>query len=76
MSTGKILLALAGGVAAGYIAGILTAPKKGSETREELVEALRAKFPDLSLEKAKEMVSTILKKKQSLECEEETIDIE
>ena len=32
----KKLLALVGGIAAGFVAGILTAPKSGKETREEL----------------------------------------
>ncbi len=35
----KAALALVIGVAAGYVAGILTAPKSGKETREDLKEA-------------------------------------
>lgn len=53
MSTGKVLLGLVAGVAAGAIVGILFAPAKGSETRnkiskkgEKLVEDLKEKFDE------------------------------
>lgn len=35
-NTGKILLGIAAGVAAGAVLGILFAPDKGSETREKI----------------------------------------
>jgi gas vesicle protein len=44
MKTGKVLLALLGGAAAGLAIGILFAPAKGSETREKLMDG----FDDLT----------------------------
>jgi gas vesicle protein len=38
MSSGKILLGVLAGVAAGALIGILFAPDKGSETRKKIVE--------------------------------------
>lgn len=53
MSTGKILLGVLAGVAAGAIIGILFAPDKGSVTRkkitrksDEYVDALKDKFDE------------------------------
>jgi gas vesicle protein len=51
MSSGKVVVALLAGVAAGAVLGILFAPAKGSETRkgltgkgEELKESIKEKF--------------------------------
>jgi len=51
MSTGKVVVALLAGIAAGAALGILFAPAKGSETRkgltgkgEELKESIKEKF--------------------------------
>jgi gas vesicle protein len=54
MNRGKVILGTFAGVAAGAIAGILFAPKKGSDTRQQIVEkkevyknGLQAKLNDL-----------------------------
>ena len=51
MSSGKVVLALLAGVAAGAVLGILFAPDKGSETRkklsgegDDLKESMKEKF--------------------------------
>jgi gas vesicle protein len=46
----KLLLALVAGAAAGFVAGILLAPDKGSETREKIKDSLK-KTVDEVLEK-------------------------
>jgi gas vesicle protein len=54
MSSGKILLGVLAGVAAGALLGILFAPEKGSVTRtkimdkgEEYVDGLKEKFNEI-----------------------------
>ena len=53
MSTGKVLLGILAGIAAGALVGVLFAPDKGSSTRkkitkkgEDYVESLTEKFND------------------------------
>jgi gas vesicle protein len=76
MSSGKVVLGLLAGVAAGALAGILFAPAKGSKTRkrilkkgENYVDALKEKFDELlevvteKVEKVKGDVSNLTVKK-------------
>jgi len=75
MDTGKILLGVLAGVAAGAMAGILFAPAKGSRTRRRIlrkgegyVEELKEKFNEYAdtitekLEMAREEVSAFAQK--------------
>lgn len=75
MNTGKVLLGVLAGVAAGALVGILFAPAKGSRTRRRILkqgesysEGLKDKFNEYAdtisekLEKAKEEVSGFAKK--------------
>ncbi len=62
MSTGKVLLGLVAGAAAGAIIGILFAPEKGSTTRkqisekgEELLDNFKNKFDEFIETVTKEM---------------------
>jgi len=75
MNTGKVLLGVLAGVAAGALVGILFAPAKGSRTRrrilrqgESYVDGLKEKFNEYAdtisekLEHAKEEVSAYAQK--------------
>jgi gas vesicle protein len=79
MSTGKVLLGLLAGVAAGALLGVLFAPDKGSSTRkkitkkgEDYVESLTEKFNDLldsfseKVEAVKEDVEKVKSKAESV----------
>lgn len=70
MSTGKILLGVLAGVAAGALLGVLFAPDKGSETRKKMTKKgkdyaddLKSRFDDFlnsateTFEKGKEEAS-------------------
>lgn len=83
MDTGKVLLGMLAGVAAGALLGVLFAPDKGSKTRkrichegEELTDDLKEKFDDFienmeeKIEKVKKDVSDFAEK--TMNKEEET----
>lgn len=76
MSSGKVVLGLLAGVAAGALAGILFAPAKGSRTRRRIMQKgedyagdLKDKFDELlemfkgKMEKVKEEVKDYADKK-------------
>jgi len=54
MAKGKLLLGTLIGAAAGFVAGVLTAPKSGKETRDELKKKAEAKKSE-AIAKGKEV---------------------
>jgi gas vesicle protein len=61
MSSGKLLLGVLVGIAAGAILGILFAPDKGSETRKKL--SIKGEdYADALIEKLNDFVETITDK--------------
>ena len=79
MSSGKLLLGVLGGVAAGALLGILFAPDKGSNTRkkivtkgEEYAEGLQEKFDEFlqsfseKFDKMKEEYAEFVKAEKSV----------
>jgi gas vesicle protein len=76
MNTGKALLGILAGVAAGALFGILFAPEKGSETRKKIakkgkdyVDDLTVKLNDL-MEDVSEKVDSVAKKVKDLTVKE------
>ncbi|MBO5053943.1 MAG: YtxH domain-containing protein [Muribaculaceae bacterium] len=59
MKTVNVLLAVAGGVAIGAALGILFAPRKGEETREELMSFIRKNCPMLKEHQLNELADRI-----------------
>jgi gas vesicle protein len=85
MNTGKILLGVIAGAAAGALAGILFAPAKGSKTRKRILkkgeaysDAVKDKFNDLledvteKFETMKEDITDFAEKKMGQTEETET----
>jgi len=64
MSSGKVLLGVLAGVAAGALIGILFAPDKGSETRKKIVEK-GEDYVDGLKEKVNELIDEVSKKVDS-----------
>ena len=63
------LFSLLGGVALGAVLGILFAPQSGAETRSQIRDLLKEKFPNLSKEKLDELVDEVVNKARHMETE-------
>ncbi|MBR3565977.1 MAG: YtxH domain-containing protein [Paludibacteraceae bacterium] len=63
------LFSLLGGVALGAVLGILFAPQSGAETRSQIRDLLKEKFPNLSKEKLDELVDEVVNKARNMETE-------
>ncbi len=57
----KTVGAVAAGAAVGYVAGTLTAPAKGSETREKIARKIEEEAEDLARKAKKTMNETKVK---------------
>jgi gas vesicle protein len=68
MSSGKVLLGVLAGVAAGALLGVLMAPDKGSVTREKLSK-LGEDYADDLTDKFKELRDTLAEKLESVKSE-------
>jgi gas vesicle protein len=79
MSSGKVLLGLLAGVAAGALLGVLFAPDKGSSTRKKItkkgeayVESITEKFNDL-LESLSEKVEAVKEDVEKVKTKAESV---
>lgn len=81
MNTGKALLGILAGVAAGALIGILFAPDKGTETRKKIAKKGKDYTDDLTIklndlmENVSEKVDSVVKKVKDF-TEKETADTE
>ena len=66
MKSGKLVLGVLAGLAAGAVLGILFAPDNGKKTRQKLIGGAKDLAEDLS-KKIKDQVSTLRRKASDLE---------
>lgn len=59
MKTFNLILALAGAAAAGVAVGILTAPRKGTETRENIKDFVKSHYPAVKEHRLQELADQI-----------------
>lgn len=59
MKTLNVILAVAGGVALGTVAGLLLAPKSGKETRDDIKAFVRSKCPFMKESRLNALVDKI-----------------
>ncbi len=72
MKTGKLVLGLLAGVAAGAVLGILFAPSKGTKTRKRLMSKA-GKYTDELKEKYDGMADAVAEKYDELKADAENI---
>ena len=68
MDSGKVLIGLLAGVAAGALIGILFAPDKGSETRKSIVNK-KDDYADAMKKKFDEFVDSVSEKYESAKAD-------
>lgn len=68
MDSGKVLIGLLAGVAAGALIGILFAPDKGSETRKSIVNK-KDDYADAMKKKFDEFVDSVTEKYESAKAD-------
>ncbi len=72
MNTGKMILSIAVGVAAGAVIGVLLAPDKGSETRKRISDKSN-KYADGLKQEFSDLVENMLNKFDSIKSEAENL---
>lgn len=68
MDTGKIILGVLGGMAAGVVLGVLFAPAKGADTRKKILETGEGYADDIS-EKFNAMIEDFTKQIETVKAE-------
>ena len=76
MKSGKLVLGVLAGLAAGAVLGILFAPDKGKKTRQKIIGGAKDLAEDFS-KKLKDQVSSLRRKASDLEslAEEKIVDL-
>lgn len=59
MKAFHVILAVAGAAAAGLAVGLLTAPRKGAETRDDIIDFIKSHCPGIKENKLQEIADQI-----------------